>query len=223
MKLLKSGVNNFSNNKFNGNIKCISDNLLFENKNKILDQIKQKDPFNKKIPLSPEYVTGFTDGEGTFYIHCSVQKQLKYKYQIVPTFQIKQSDRSPDILNEIKNFFGCGRINKGPTVQYLNGQSTNLIYTCNTISHLWENIIPHFKKYPLKTEKLNDFLIFMVICEKVFNKEHLTLNGLFECIDLSYSMNQQGKLRRRNRAELYNYINELNSGSINFLKDEGIV
>ena len=48
---------------------------------------------------------------------------------------------------------------------------------------------PHFDKYPLKTEKYSNYLLFKRIVEMILNKEHLNEKGLQEIVNLRASLN----------------------------------
>lgn len=50
-------------------------------------------------------------------------------------------------------------------------------------------IINHFNKYPLKTQKQADYLLFLEALELYSNKEHLTLEGLIKIAAIKASMN----------------------------------
>jgi len=50
-------------------------------------------------------------------------------------------------------------------------------------------IIDHFKRYPLLTKKLEDFLLFSQIFDLIAQKEHLTLSGLYKILAIKASMN----------------------------------
>jgi hypothetical protein len=57
------------------------------------------------------------------------------------------------------------------------------------ITDLKNIIIPHFKKYPLLTQKAADFILFEQIVELISKGAHLTMNGLQAIINLRASMN----------------------------------
>jgi hypothetical protein len=116
-----------------------------------------------------------------------------------PPFCLHKKDRP--LLEQIQIFFkGVGGITDGidDLVQY------NVRY--NPIIHV---VIPHFEKYPLLTplayvrpwhyigprawEKYSDFRLFKsiaAIAELVYNKEHLTEEGLNKVLSLKASLNK---------------------------------
>jgi hypothetical protein len=98
--------------------------------------------------LNPNYITGFTDGEGCFTVSIASDSRYKTGYKIKVTFQIGLHINDTTLLEQIKLFFGVGYITKlGPeSVQYRVSSLEDL----NTIIH-------HFDKYPLLTRKQSDF------------------------------------------------------------------
>ena len=64
-------------------------------------------------------------------------------------------------------------------------------------------MIPHFDKYPLQSNKQNDFLKFKEICLLMQQEKHLTKAGLKKIIEISYSMNldTNSKTRRQTTKE----------------------
>jgi len=87
------------------------------------------------------------------------------------------------LLEQIQIFFkGVGGITDGidDLVQYNVGPLVAIIHV----------VIPHFEKYPLLTQKYSDFRLFKSIAELVYNKEHLTEEGLNKVLSLKASLNK---------------------------------
>jgi len=74
-------------------------------------------------------------------------------------------------------------------------------------------ILPHFEKYPLITEKQNDFIIFKKILSIINKKEHNTEEGLLNIVNLKTSMNKGISLQ----------LKECFSKSINTKRDKIIL
>lgn len=68
-----------------------------------------------------------------------------------------------------------------------NGENS-VQYVVESIKEL-QVIVDHFKKYPLVTAKLSDFLIFKQCFEIIKQREHLTEKGLLRLIGLKSSLN----------------------------------
>ena len=52
------------------------------------------------------------------------------------------------------------------------------------------NVINHFDKYPLKTTKYEDYVLFKKAYYILLNKEHLTLDGLQKFVEIKASINK---------------------------------
>ena len=82
----------------------------------------------------------------------------------------------------MKSYFGVGNI-------YYENKKNVARYTVKTSKELINFIIPHFEKYPLRTQKKADFLLFKETVEKIYQGDHLTQKGLEEKLSLKASSN----------------------------------
>ena len=141
-----------------------------------------------KVPLAwGHYLAGFTDGEGSFNVSLRKREDHLMKWQVVLTFNVSQKESY--ILSQLKKYLGCGRIQ-----QRMDGLH---MYVCSNPLSIQERVIPFFRKFNLRSQqKKNNFSIFCQIAEKVFNKEHLTHQGLEEIIRIRERLNE-GKGRKR--------------------------
>lgn len=64
-----------------------------------------------------------------------------------------------------------------------------MYFTVNSLEALIKVIIPHFEKYPLLTKKQADFLLFKQIVGTMYNKQHLSIEGLKKVVSLKGAMN----------------------------------
>jgi len=133
------------------------------------------------VPLNPWFITGFTDGEGSWGLSISQDPTRKMGFNISPKFTIGLHNKDIDLLQRIVAQFGVGKIYVG---------SNNLIrWQVSSIEDLTKVIIPFFNKYPLISKKRGDFEIFKQIVELINNKEHMTPIGLQKIINLKASLN----------------------------------
>jgi hypothetical protein len=51
------------------------------------------------------------------------------------------------------------------------------------------NLINHFEKYPLLTQKAADFILFKEVVKLMNNKAHLQIEGLHQIINIKASIN----------------------------------
>ena len=102
----------------------------------------------KKI-IEPNFISGFTNADGSFMISISRVNTLKYKYRVTPLFVLTEMDR--ELLDLINNHFN----NKGHII--LDKRSKCYYLRFNSIKNILTYIIPHFDKYPLRGKKLLDY------------------------------------------------------------------
>ena len=144
------------------------------------------------------YITGFVDGEGCFMISFNKRAKMKTGIEVRPSFTVAQNKRNYEVLKQIRDYFGCGAIRFSKKDQCYK-------YEVRSIGDLRKKIIPHFKKYPLKTSKKADFLIFADICDMIAASKHLNKTYLEEIIDKAYLMNESGK-RKYKKDELLRIV-----------------
>lgn len=148
-------------------------------------------------PLNPFWVTGFVDGEGCFSIQFVENKKYKLGVEVRVSFSIGQSNTSKDMMERIALFF-C------QTSKSIRSDKSLLKYETRSLTHILTTIIPHFQKYPLQSNKKNDFLAFSKVCVIIQQKSHLTSGGLKEILDISYNMNLNLKEEtRRNKGKTF--------------------
>jgi len=136
-----------------------------------------KDGFN----LNPWFVTGFTDGDGSFAVSITKKKE-GIGWKIVPMFTIGLDLKDLDLLVQIKDFFKTGNI-------YISKRGV-VYYTVSSIKDLVKYIIPHFDKFPLVTQKLKDFMLFKEIVLLMEKGEHKALPGLLKIFSLKVNLNK---------------------------------
>lgn len=132
--------------------------------------------------LNPQWITGFTDAEGSFIISISRDKTKKLGFVITCAFMIGLNTTDKLIIEHIKNYFGVGEI--------YNHSTENICrYKVSNFSDLYNVIIPHFLKYPLLTQKYVDFQLFCRVLDLIKEKKHLTEEGLNKIVNIKASMN----------------------------------
>lgn len=137
--------------------------------------------------LSPYWITGFVQADGTFGLNFTKQRRMILGYTCQPQFRISQHERDLIVLKRIIETLGCGILVK-PSL----GRNEYTISVGN-LKDLVLVIIPFFKKYSLYGAKLLDFNDF---CDGIFilkNKGHLSKEGLNQLKILTYRMNTYRK------------------------------
>ena len=104
--------------------------------------------------LNPYYITGFTDGEGCFFVGVSPDSKSKTGYRVKANFQIGLHLKDLALLEQIQLFFGGGGVGK---ISKLGAESVQFrVYALEDL----KVILHHFDKYPLLTNKQSDYLLF---------------------------------------------------------------
>jgi len=137
---------------------------------------------HNKVLLHPEWITGFTDGEGSFVIKISKVKAYRLGWKLQPVFQIKLNSRDLDILYRIKEYFG------GVGVISFDKNFAKLIIS--KLSDILEKVIPHFLAYPLLTKKYADFELFRQIILIIKEEPSLSEQGFMKILNLRYYLNK---------------------------------
>lgn len=148
--------------------------------------------------MEPFYLTGFTDGEGTFSVSFNKRGRFKSNLETRPSFSISQNKRSLLVLKQIRDYFGVGSIRYSKKDRCYK-------YEVRSVTDLKKKIIPHFRKYVLKTNKAKDFSLFAEIVDLVATKHHLNPKYLRLIVDKAYQMNGSGK-RKYSKNELLKLI-----------------
>jgi hypothetical protein len=144
-----------------------------------------------RCSLTPDYVSGFIDGEGCFSVSVHPHPTVRYgkRWLIAPCFQAYQHRDNVEILEKLRVFFGCGRISaKGPN-------SSVMTYSVYRRSDLESVIVPFFERYPLVSRKHLDFVKWSEVVRLMQRKAHRTDEGFRRIVELAFSMNQHGKQR----------------------------
>ena len=158
------------------------------------DQIIQKRFFSiesglnkdtNKLPQlkEPWFISGFTDAEGCFLVLVRKSPKNKLGWQLEANFSINLHVRDIELLRLIQAYFGgVGRIGKE--------RNNCRDFTIGSLDQIITKVIPHFDKYPLKTNKYADYLLFKQVVMMMQRGEHLTIEGLQKIINIRASINK---------------------------------
>jgi len=106
----------------------------------------------ENMNLNPYWISGFVDGEGTFYIGINKSTTMTIGYQVLPEFRVVQHYKDIKLLYALKKYFDCGVVRVNHDDRYE--------LRIRSIEHINKKIIPHFNKFPLNTQKKFDFIKF---------------------------------------------------------------
>ncbi len=112
--------------------------------------------------LTPDYIIGLVDGEGSFYVR--LNSDIKRRNKVELKFSVKLRYHDKDILDQLKQFFDCGNV-------YLQKDERPNHTDCyrfevNKKEDIIKKIIPFFEKnYPKIESRKKDFELFKQIAQ----------------------------------------------------------
>jgi hypothetical protein len=132
--------------------------------------------------MPPESISGYVTGEGCFYVESGRDPKYRLGYRVRPAFSIEVKESDREILEGIQRTLGCGNIYSLDFGRYKGYEvkkwHRHVKYRVSNFNDIWTKVIPFFKKYPLYGIKKEAFEIYCVIAEKIFQRQHITYEGL---------------------------------------------
>lgn len=125
-----------------------------------------------------EWLVGFTDGEGNFYIKITGLSENTFK-SVQFTYQIGLHKDDEEVLNLIKNTLNCGHITRS---------NNKVNYFINDINSLLYVILPIFSYINLNSSKYHQFELFKKAVSLTKDKKHLSPNGKLNIIEYKKDM-----------------------------------
>jgi hypothetical protein len=131
----------------------------------------------------PNWLAGFVDGEGCFYVNTKKAKAYLTGYQVIMSFSISQHVRDELLFTKFIDYLGCGKIEKVLT------KPNEVRFVVYKYRDILTKIVPFFLNYPLQGIKWQDYQDFCKIANIMENKDHLTEGGLKKIKSLKSGMN----------------------------------
>ena len=138
---------------------------------------------------------GFVDGEGCFSIgfvrQHARENRAGYRagYQVAHRFAVTQGVSGLPALEELKEFFGAGRV---VIAKRHDDHRENLAqFIVNRRDDLLGTVLPFFRANPLRTAKKADFEPFAQCMLLIQNGRHLSGDGLVEIARIAETMNRR--------------------------------
>jgi len=138
------------------------------------------------MSLSDDYLIGFVEGEGMFYIGIVPSKETKSGWQVIYFFKVSQNPVGKTVLEELKKRLSCGYIKANSQTDKTD---KSLAFVVRDLISLKDKVIPFFdNKLVIKK---GAFKKFKRVIDIVVRKEHLNKIGIQEILNIAYSMNTQ--------------------------------
>lgn len=128
--------------------------------------------------LTPDYIIGLVDGEGSFtaYVRGELASK-KRRAKVEPRFFLKLKAVDKPLLDALKDYFRCGNV----YIQkdHRAGHSLCWRYEVANRAHIRDTIIPFFQKHKLNApSKRKDFTLFCRIMQLIDQGAHFSDAGM---------------------------------------------
>lgn len=131
----------------------------------------------------PNWLAGFTSGEGCFFIETKKSSAYKTGFQVSLIFQLTQHSRDITLMESLIKFWDCGNCEQPLNYNHVD-------FRIQKFSDITDKIIPFFNKYPIYGIKALDYVDFVKAVEIMKSKAHLTHDGLDEIRKIKAGMNK---------------------------------
>lgn len=115
--------------------------------------------------LKPDWVSGFTDGEGCFGVYVyrrSADRSVDRRPMVSAEFSIQLREDDREVLEAIRIFFGCGNVGNNSRQKMRNEGHSNardqVHLKISALEDLVSKVITHFDAFPLRSKKARDYV-----------------------------------------------------------------
>jgi len=178
--LSEEGLQKIVNIKASMNFEKLSDSL----KASFPNTVPVNRPVIKDTAIySPEWLSGFVDGEGCFTINIYKRKDTVLGEGVKLVLKITQDKRNEELLENFVKVLGCGGL-------YSQSKTGNVIdFMVTGFSNITDKVIPFFLAHPLQGAKRKELADFIKVAELMKLKAHLTKEGLEQIRTIKDGMN----------------------------------
>ena len=132
--------------------------------------------------LDPQWIVGFVDGEGCFFVGINSHQSLKMRVQVLPEFTVVQHEQDIQLLHGLKSYFGCGVVGKN--------HGDRMAYRVRGHNNLLNVILPFFERHKLKSKRRIAFERFRTVVLMMARGDHLTAEGLEKIQAIATTINK---------------------------------
>jgi hypothetical protein len=151
---------------------------------------------NQQERLSEEerkawFIAGVIEGEGSFCISIKKHPSSAHGFLVDPEFFVYQHRNRLTLLELVQAYFATGRIFPK------HGNPDVLVYAITSRRSISEKVIPFCDRYMTYSARRADIERYRRALQLFDIGLHRTREGLVEVVQLAYSMNHDGKQRKR--------------------------
>jgi len=137
--------------------------------------------------ISDDYIAGFVDGEGMFYIGIvpsTGSSRNKSGWQVIYFFKVSQNPNGKYVLDSIKKRLKCGYIKSNSKP---GSRDKTLAFVVRDLPSIKKYVIPFFQENLVIKRQV--FQKFSKVVDLVSQRKHLEKDGMKKILDIAYSMN----------------------------------
>lgn len=136
--------------------------------------------------FTSDWFAGFTQSDGSFIISFEKTSKGKLPIRPRPIFVLTQSRNEEVMFKSLQNYLKIGK---------LQFNKNNITLVIKSLEEIVTVLLPIFDNSPLRGSKLISYQIFKYVSLMMANKNHLTIEGTLQILNLSYFMNKETSLR----------------------------
>jgi hypothetical protein len=160
---------------------------------------------NQQESLSSEeqrrwFLAGVIEGEGSVYVGIKAHPTVPFGFFVQPGFSITQHRIRRSLLEMARDEFEAGTIHPKP------GNESVLVYSIHSRPALSRTVVPFLERYMRFSARRDDFKRFRIILDLFALGAHREPVGLARIVELAYSMNLNGKQRKRPMQDVLDRI-----------------
>ena len=140
--------------------------------------------------ISNEYLAGFADGEGCFYVGIVPAKTARFGWQIITEFRVSQNPQGKQILESFRERLGCGIIKPNHRLSLIARTS---VFVVRDQQALLGKVVPFFEQNPIRSGKRIQFEKFKAVLLMIRERKHFTREGIAEIVEIASEMNTGAK------------------------------
>ena len=140
--------------------------------------------------ISNDYLAGFADGEGCFYVGVVPARTARFGWQIITEFRVSQNPRGGNILETFRERLECGTIKPNHRFSLID---KTVVFVVRDQNDLIAKVIPFFERHPIQSGKRAEFEKFKSVLLLIQEGKHLTREGFASIVDMASEMNTRTK------------------------------
>ena len=101
------------------------------------------------------YLAGFTDGEGCFYVGVHPNTNVTLGLQVIPEFHVSQNGERISVLQLFVDVLGCGAIKRNASAS---SRDKSYVLVVKRHNDLYEKVLPFFERFHCARKNSRNFL-----------------------------------------------------------------